>query len=340
MVLNALGAQIDASLNGVPDFLIGKKVDLSEKVPTPEPLLIQDSSGAILFTKGNISSIAGSEKSRKTFLETAIGAALLGDEQLTLSGVLENPKVVIIDTEQDTSDTHVITRRVHRMLGWDCGHSNKQLAVYNLRELDVEQRNIAVEKIIENETPDVCFIDGIVDLCEDFNDLKISGKVIGRMAAIASRTRTHICMCIHFNKGTNELRGHIGAFIKQKAELVIGVENKEGYSEVFPLRSRRKPFDPFCIAIDDKALPYLYHAAPPSPKNDKLKILFEAVYDGLPITVSNTVLCNKIISIAKIKERMAFRKIEQAVSAGIIIKNELGYYHLPKKTEENEVLPF
>ncbi len=337
--MNDLQRQIISAAEGLPDFLIGKKVDLSEHVPLPEPLLRQDSSDTILFTKGNISCIAGSEKSRKTFLVTAIAAALLGDEQLTLSGVLENPKVVIIDTEQDISDTHVITRRVHRLLRWDCSHSNDKLAVYNLRELDVSQRNAAVEKILEVESPSVCFIDGVVDLCEDFNDLKESRKVIDRLGAIASQTRTHICICIHFNKGTTELRGHIGSLIKQKSELVIGVEAQDGYSDVLPLRSRRKPFDKFSIAIDDKALPYLYNPPQATPKTDKLKALFEEAFKDLPTTVSYTLLRDNVMKLSSVKERAAEKKIEQAICEGIVKKNDYGYY-LPVKIPENEQLPF
>ena len=147
------------------------------------------------------------------------------------------------------------------------------------------------------------------------------------------------------------MRGHIGSFIKQKSELVIGVEAQDGYSDVLPLRSRRKPFDKFSIAIDDKALPYLYNPPQTTPKMDKLKALFEEAFKDLPTMVSYTLLRDNVMKLSSIKERAAEKKIEQvkeraaekkieqAICEGIVKKNDYGYY-LPVKIPENEQLPF
>lgn len=318
------------------------RVDLSRNVPEPPPLLKQPDTGCVLFTEGNTSAIAGADKSRKTFLVSAMSAAILGSEQLTMSGVNDTSTVVIIDTEQDICDTYIVARRVHRMMGWDVHTSNERFQCFFLRELSVEERIAFCETVVDTIKPNVMFIDGIADLCNNFNDLEQSKAIVGWTASLASKTRTHICMCIHFNKSSTELRGHLGAFLKQKGELTIGVDKKDGYSEVYALSSRRKPFDKFCIAINDKGLPILFEPTPVS-LSKKLQVAENAVREilSLPNTMRHDELEKAIEEKLKVSPDTAKRRIKELKGAGILEVNAVGLYHLHQNEEDCDgELPF
>lgn len=86
-------------------------------------------------------------------------------------------------------------------------------------------------------------IDGIRDLMLDINNAGESVEVINRMMEWSSRYDLHIHCVLHLNKGDNNVRGHIGTEMSNKAEtvLVISKSNENpGISEVHALHIREK----------------------------------------------------------------------------------------------------
>jgi hypothetical protein len=328
-----------------PDKVDWKKytIDLANPVAPPEPLIIQSDSDIPMLHRRNISTIAASAKVGKTFLVSAIAtAALCKDTFLNLHCPKEKVKVLFCDTEMDISDTQAVTKRIHRLNEWGSDKNNDSFIALNLRDPDKETRISTIENAIIEIKPDLVLLDGIVDLVGDFNSIQESHEAVTTLTRWATKYNCHILTCLHVNKGTAELRGHLGAFLRQKGELTLLLSKQEGtfpYIEVKPIDSRHRPIDDFCFRINDEGLPELYCPEPKQPKKGKLSDLFLKILP-LPTSMSYADLVSKTVEIANVKVRMAKRKIETALKDGIIIKNDAGFYHLPVKDVDNEEMPF
>ena len=64
-------------------------------------------------------------------------------------------------------------------------------------------------------------IDGIRDLMLDINSTGESVEVINKMMEWSSKYDLHIHCVLHLNKGDNNVRGHIGTEMSNKAETVL-----------------------------------------------------------------------------------------------------------------------
>ena len=319
------------------------KIDLSNPVAPPEPLIIQTDSEIPMLHRRNISTIAASAKVGKTFLISAIAtAALYKDSFINLHCPKEGVKVLFADTEQDESDTQVVTRRIHRLNDWNTDLDNDSFIALNLRDPNREQRISTIEAAICEIKPDLVLLDGIVDLVGDFNNIQESHEAVETLTRWATKFDCHIVTCLHVNKGTAELRGHLGAFLRQKGELTLLLSKQEGivpYIEVKPIDSRHRQIDDFCFRINVEGLPELYIPEPKEPKNEKLSDLFAKILP-LPSSMSYADLKRKVIELSSIKDSMAEKKIKQAKDKGIIIKNEARFYHLPVKNIEQDEMSF
>ena len=94
----------------------------------------------------------------------------------------------------------------------------------------------------------------------DINNTSESMEVINKMMEWSSKYDLHIHCVLHLNKGDNNVRGHIGTEMGNKAEtvLVISKSNENpNISEVHALHIREKEFKPFAFAVDDDGLPVI-----------------------------------------------------------------------------------
>jgi len=318
-------------------------IDLSRPVQPLEPLLIQTSTEIPMLHRRNISTIAASAKVGKTFLISAIAAATLHkDTFLDMYCPKENMKVLFVDTEQDSSDTQIVAQRVHTILHWPTNESNPSFTALNLREYATAERLSIIEAAIIDLVPDMVLIDGVVDLVDNFNDIVESRGIIMKLAKWSSFYNCHICVALHVNKGTNELRGHLGAFLKQKGELILLLTKVEGstpYIEAKPIDSRHRPIDGFCFRINVEALPELYAPEPKAAKSPKLDKLFSEILP-IPTSLNYSDLKKKVMEIGNVKVSMAEKRINQATKSGIIVRSEAGFYHLPVNEISDENLPF
>ncbi len=209
-------------------------INLSQEVADPVVMLRQRGTQAPLFTEGNLSLVVGAAKSRKTTLMVALCATLLGGPQLGMEAVRQDYKVVYMDTEQGRNYAHMTARKIHRLMGWPLTENNPRLLYFDLREATVERRLQVLEEVLLCEQPNFLFLDGLVDICGDFNDNRHCGKLVNHLMKLASENNCHICAALHFNKDKATERGHLGAMYKQKCETTIDVVKLQGYSEARP----------------------------------------------------------------------------------------------------------
>ena len=103
-------------------------------------------------------------------------------------------------------------------------------------------------------------IDGIRDLMLDINSTGESVEVINKMMEWSSKYDLHIHCVLHLNKGDNNVRGHIGTEMSNKAETVLVISKSSenpSISEVHALHIREKEFRPFAFTVDNGGLPVM-----------------------------------------------------------------------------------
>lgn len=304
-------------------------IDLSKDIREPQPLI--SLADKPLFTRGNISCISGRAKSRKTFLLCLLASQFLESE--------DKATVMVFDTEQGLFHAQKAIKRIHRLSEWDECKNNERLRAFFLRELTAEKRLEFVKNAIGHYKPDLVFIDGVRDLMNDFNSIAESSDIVNLLMKLSSENNNHICVILHENKGDNNLRGHAGTEIQNKSESVIAVEKEGDVSAVIPKFCRNIDFEKFYFRVNENGLPE-YCEPEMKPKNsDKLQSLFDELLPAT-CTLAYVDLRDRVMKHCNVKERAAEYKIKSACEQGIIIKNEVGFYHTPIPQGEDEKLPF
>jgi hypothetical protein len=342
MISNALTNQIGGTLSGAPYIPINNELlepywfDVTADIPEPVPVLKQDDIN--ICTKGNFSCITGQAKSRKTFLVSAmVGAFLRNDEYMGMTGL--GGQVLYIDTEQSLPHIKRVVRRVHRIAGLTTDENHAELRVLCLRELEPTKRREAVESAIRKIRPTLCVIDGISDLMEDTNSNIESVYIASMLLRLTSQFDMHIITALHTNPGSDKARGHIGSEIQRKAETVLNVSKDGNTSLVKAAFCRDMDIQDFAFFINSQGLPELTEIENKQPKAIKLKDLFTSIVP-LPNTMSYSDLVSKVIEKSGVKERQAKNKIKDAADMGILLINNVGYYHLKQQDNEESDYPF
>lgn len=140
-------------------------IDLAEQVPDPQPIV--RIWGNLIASRGNISTVVGLAKSRKTFLTAAIASGYLSESEFIGFDTPATGKIVYIDTEQAKAHVHKVARRILRSIGLPTNRNHDQLVVAALRELTPDQRKDATGEILRRYKPDLLILDGVADLCND-----------------------------------------------------------------------------------------------------------------------------------------------------------------------------
>ena len=157
-----------------------------------------------------------------------------------------------IDTEQDKNTLRQKARAVLDMAGLDT--QPEALKVVTLRGYGSPADALAATlQAIEENAADFVFLDGVVDLCQAFNDEEKSREVVRRLETYAEQYEAAILGLIHTNKKDDEARGHLGAIMQQKSAEIYQVNKREGenVANVTQPFSRFAPVPGFAFAFAD-----------------------------------------------------------------------------------------
>lgn len=210
-----------------------------------------------IASRGNISVSVGGAKSRKTFFLSMMLSAFVSDKkEFAMFGNLKGKKALSVDTEQSKSHVQKVARRIKRITKKDI---TKQLDVLSFREVPDPKMRLAMLDVYlsKNEGKySVVFLDGIVDLVNDYNNQEECRKVVGLIMSWSSIYNLHINSVIHTNKDQGYARGHLGAELINKSETVFRVTKEEGgNTSVKCEASRNAPFNDFEFFVDNSGLP-------------------------------------------------------------------------------------
>ena len=228
-------------------------IDLSKPIEPPEPLLIQEETGCSLLFRRGIHIVSGKQKAGKTFYNSIIMTAILNPDGFCgLKPTKTNFRVLFADTEQDRSDTFKVVERIHRLNGWQTDKNYPKLVAINLREFSAEERLKLIEQALSDYKPDILIIDGVVDLCIDFNSLEESHALTTKLMKWTVKYDVSVITALHENKGNDNLRGHLGSFLAQKSDSVIRIAKESdgiAYMSCKIVDSRKKPIEDFNFRI-------------------------------------------------------------------------------------------
>ena len=219
-----------------------------------------------VFGLGDISTIIGKAKSRKTFATGLLLASVAGNTNIQdrIRGDLPENKrnVLFIDTEQAEYYAKNSSRRVLGLLDLDYKTDIlPNFKAISLRRFNPHERLHVIEWLIYN-TPELGFviIDGIRDLITSINDEEQATMITSKLLKWSTEKMIHISCVLHMNKGDNNARGHVGTELMNKSLTVLGVskvEKNEEYSIIEPIATRDREFKPIVFGIDEEGLPYI-----------------------------------------------------------------------------------
>lgn len=342
---------------------------LDETEPFTMPHYTLEIGGVKCCPYGGLHGITGQAGKGKTLAFTQLITAYIRGDWGCIKYIQQderpNPKVLWVDTEQEKENTQATVARIYYMCGWTWGvpHHDR---FRTLRLRNVPQSQERYRKVLHaiwEYKPDVVFLDGLIDLIEDFNDNKESALIIYELLAVASHYGISVWGVLHQNPGTSKMAGHQGSFFERKvtdlAETKMSDKKVNGHFEytVHWLKNRGAPKDDFSFFMDNSH----HHLGIPTHTDDVMFVEEEDPNDELrtkmdrclpsPVSRNTRELQAELKKEFGIGSTNAHRMIKEAEAAGIITKAINGKFvyvqpkapkqsHLPFPKPDNEGAPF
>lgn len=274
--------------NFVIDALKSSFIDPKVEVIKPQIIFSIREKGAMqfnlkrVFTLGNFSAIIGKAKSKKTYLLSAICAAILSGRLMwdKFHGEKQDDKTTLLyfDTEQSDYDSWNVVRRIVLMAGKIDG-----FRAYNLRRFTPKERrdiiNFAMD--IYGKESGFVVIDGVADLVNSINSEEEASEVSTMLLRLTKDYNCHICNVIHQNKGDGYATGHIGSYIMKKCEVIIRLtkdENNSSESRVeCDMIRGTSDFNPFTLRINPDGIPEIDNVV--IDVDNKFKVIDESCFE-------------------------------------------------------------
>lgn len=196
------------------DALAACKLDVRQE-PKPIDFLFSHS-GAGMLARANVHLLKGPEKAGKSAAGIALITAALKGEFLGITPAHENLSILWIDTEQDINTLHLKALAVEQMAGHQI--TDDRVTIYAFRSIgDPGTILQLVTAAVEDYPADLVFLDGVVDLCEAFNDEEKSRATVRQLEKLATVHNCAILGLLHMNAKDEKARGHLGSIMQQKA---------------------------------------------------------------------------------------------------------------------------
>lgn len=226
------------------------------------PVIALKIADSIVSTLGNVLTLIGKAKSRKSFLiSIAIAVAVAKDFVFNLfTSHLPHDKqtILLFDTEQSKYHVQLALVRICKMTGIK---EPTSLKVYGLRKYAPSERLQIIEYAIYN-TPNIgiVFIDGAKDLITSINDEEQATMIVSKFLKWTEELNISIVTVLHQNKSDTNARGHIGTELMNKSETVISVTKSDTDKEISIVNAeacRNIDFEPFGFEINEDGIPII-----------------------------------------------------------------------------------
>ena len=239
-----------------PDFLQGDdwfetQVDddfLDFDEPYRPPRYTMERDGVPFADVGELHIISGKPGNGKTGLMSQLEAATLGrqfgntlarevghivrdDKGDIVTGDDKRPtfqvrptRILHIDTEQGKDDTIAFKNRVISMSGVAKEEAKEHFFILRLRDTELAQeRWRKILKAIYVVQPTDIFLDGMLDIVEDYNDQKECQPIIRKCMMLATHYDTSLWAVLHENPMVDKLVGTLGSITQRKVSEIFTV---------------------------------------------------------------------------------------------------------------------
>lgn len=230
------------------------EVKADEHIPGADYLL--SANNVRILPKGNIFEIKAKPKAGKSFLCTILAASVLGCRDFGFSSYAPNAKVLYLDTEQSRDDTQKIKQRVNVLTGHEAEYNHPNFTILCLSELRREERFNVLTALIGGGY-DLVIVDGMVDLCEDYNDSKGCQALMDEVNAMVKANDVCLISVHHIAKtnAENGSKGSLGSNADEKCHTCWMVEKKDRIHNVSSFISRKQDIEDFSFVIDENGIP-------------------------------------------------------------------------------------
>lgn len=241
-------------------------VDMATDMPDEEVMLaITDTLTGVdvpLCAKEDLVTIKAAPKNGKSTLMTIFVAAILCGQWHHVKCLTKGSRILYIDTEMKPRDTQRMGRMALTLAGMPANVNHEGFQYANLRKYGPEEIIEMVEYLIRTCHPDVVFIDGSLDLCNNFNDPDESQKLVkGQYLRWIDTYHISIITAIHTNKtnDTHASQGHLGSALDKKGEVTLEcARDKDGsFFNVSAPTCRHKDVPKFFFKYGDNGLPVI-----------------------------------------------------------------------------------
>jgi hypothetical protein len=155
---------------------------------------------------------------------SAILCGEFGNLKYELEEEIPEPRVLYIDTEMEEANTIAMKNRVLTMCGRPIERNYDDFIVLMLREVVSDEKKVSSAvmrwrmtlKAIYEYKPTVCFIDGLLDVVNDFNNNTECQEIIYKCMQAATHYGISLWCLVHQNPGADKLVGHLGSMLERK----------------------------------------------------------------------------------------------------------------------------
>ena len=261
------------------------------------------------------------------------------------------PVVLYIDTEQGKDDTIAIKNRVCSLAGIPFDQPCERFKVARLRDtVTAAERWQQILKLAYVIHPDVMFIDGLLDIVEDYNEQKECTPIIRELMIMATHYDMSTWCVLHENPTTEKMVGSLGSIAQRKVTEVFAVRKHKNekekerkpnrppiYFSVEQLKARGKDVEDWdfeILSVDGWGRPQEISDTPASPPIANEEALMKQIVNHLLAFMSppNSEYFSNIVK--ELKKRMhvgetkAKEYFNEANSAGVFSLPVNGRYTL------------
>lgn len=195
---------------------------VTSKTEVPEEQFVFNVNGIGCMPLGDLAAIKARPKQGKSTSIKWMISAVFGDSAGQLKSDLKDPYVLWIDTEQSMGDVKLIIEDIRKITGRTRKYLDEHLIVVSLRKTDSKTMQEEVITAIKHYQPQVVVLDGLAEFADSVNDEKEAKTLVNRFMQASSEYDCCIICVLHENRaGTNEMKGHLGAQLNQKAAVVL-----------------------------------------------------------------------------------------------------------------------
>ena len=133
-------------------------------------------------------------------------------------------RILHIDTEQGKDDTIAFKNRVISMSGMDKEQAKQHFFILRLRDTEsARDRWRKILKAIYMVKPTDIFLDGMLDIVEDYNDQKECQPIIRKCMMLATHYDASLWAVLHENPLVDKLVGTLGSITQRKVSEIFTV---------------------------------------------------------------------------------------------------------------------